>query len=217
MATLIVTAVEAEAEAFRAGLSTADLGEIAVAAVGVGPAAAAAGTARLLALAEERGLAYRRVVSVGIGGGFADKVEPGGLVIAARSIVADLGAESPDGFITIDELGFGSAIAVADEAVLTEMIAALPGAVVGDVLTVSTVTGTAAGTADLRKRWPDAVAEAMEGGGVAAAAAGAGIPFGELRAISNAIGPRDRSSWRIGAALAALTDAAASWGHTVSR
>jgi futalosine hydrolase len=49
----------------------------------------------------------------------------------------------------------------------------------------------------------------MEGFGVATAAAAAGVPFAELRTISNSIGRRDRSAWRIGSALAALTNAAA--------
>ena len=48
----------------------------------------------------------------------------------------------------------------------------------------------------------------MEGYGVACAAATAGVPFAEIRAISNSIGPRDRSTWRIGDALDALTRAA---------
>ena len=34
----------------------------------------------------------------------------------------------------------------------------------------------------------------MEGFGVATAAALAGVPFAELRTISNAIGPRDRGA-----------------------
>jgi futalosine hydrolase len=45
----------------------------------------------------------------------------------------------------------------------------------------------------------------MEGFGVASAAALAGLPFAEVRTISNLVGPRDRSAWRISAALAALT------------
>ena len=49
----------------------------------------------------------------------------------------------------------------------------------------------------------------MEGYGVAAAAARVGLPVAEVRAVSNLIGPRDRSAWRIGEALAVLTDAAA--------
>jgi futalosine hydrolase len=44
---------------------------------------------------------------------------------------------------------------------------------------------------------------------VACAAQGAGLPFAELRTISNPVGPRDRAAWRIGDALAALTAAAA--------
>jgi futalosine hydrolase len=44
---------------------------------------------------------------------------------------------------------------------------------------------------------------------VAAAAAWHGVPVAELRAISNLVGPRDRDSWRIGDALAALGAAVA--------
>jgi futalosine hydrolase len=81
------------------------------------------------------------------------------------------------------------------------------GGVVGTVVTVSTVTGTAGTAAVLRARYPDAVAEAMEGFGVATAAALHGVPFAEVRAISNLVGPRDRPSWRIREALAALGSA----------
>ena len=45
----------------------------------------------------------------------------------------------------------------------------------------------------------------MEGFGVATAAADHGVPFVEIRTISNLVGPRDRSAWRIDLALAALT------------
>jgi futalosine hydrolase len=75
------------------------------------------------------------------------------------------------------------------------------------VLTVSTVTGTADRAGQLTARHPGAVAEAMEGFGVAEAAAAAGVPVVEIRAVSNAVGPRDRAAWRIGEALAALTTA----------
>ena len=36
-----------------------------------------------------------------------------------------------------------------------------------------------------------------------------GIPFAEVRTISNLVGPRDRAAWRIGDALAALRDVGA--------
>jgi futalosine hydrolase len=87
---------------------------------------------------------------------------------------------------------------------------------VGDVLTVNTVTGTARRLAWLRERYPDAVAETMEGFGVACAAQLSGVPFAELRTISNAVGPRDRGAWQIGPALEALTRAAQMLSTTLS-
>lgn len=205
---LVATAVEAEREAVLAGLPSRSP-QLTVAAVGVGPAAAAAGTARLLALAEAAGRRYRTVVSAGVAGGFPGRAPVGAVVLASRSVHADLGAESPDGWRSLDQLGLGTAAAAADPAVLAMLRDRLTGAVVGEVVTVSTVTGTAARAAALAAAHPAAVAEAMEGYGVACAAAGAGIAFAELRAISNLVGPRDRSAWRIGEALAALTTAAA--------
>ncbi|WFE63616.1 futalosine hydrolase [Micromonospora sp. WMMD714] len=208
---LVLTAVPAEAEAVRAGLADPT---VTVRAVGVGPAVAGATAARLLALAEAAGRPYRAVVSAGIAGGFAGRAPVGGTVLASRSVAADLGAESPGGFIPIDELGMPAELLgagptiEADPALLGRLRAALPEAVVGAVLTVSTVTGTAASTAALADRHPDAVAEAMEGYAVAVAAAQAGIPFAELRTVSNPIGPRDRDGWRMREAFTALTRAA---------
>jgi futalosine hydrolase len=194
---LVVTAVAAEADAVRAG---ADSRHVVVEPVGVGPAAAAAGTARLLAASR-----YRAVVSAGIAGGFPGRAPVGATVLGTRSIAADLGVETPDGFLPIDELGFGSSIVEADAALTKALAALLPEAIVGDVLTLTTVTGTATTADRLAARFPQAVAEAMEGYGVAVAAAG--LPFAELRTISNPIGPRDRAAWRLGEAFAALSTA----------
>lgn len=203
---LVVTAVEAEAEAVRSGLRT---DRVTVAPVGVGPAAAAAGAARLLALAEAGGHPYRAVICAGIGGGFPDRIPVGATVLASRSVAGDLGAQSPEGFIPLDELGFGQTSADPDATLFATLRATLPQAVVGAVLTVSTVTGTAETAQTLAARHPDAVAEAMEGYAVACAAAGAAVPFAELRTVSNPIGPRDRGAWRIREAFDALAAAAA--------
>jgi futalosine hydrolase len=192
---LVVTAVDAERDAVRRGLGAT--GSVEVTTVGVGPAAAAAGAAWRLARATR---AVRLVVCAGIGGGVADRCRPGDLVVATRTVAADLGADGPGGFVPLDELGFGVTSRIAVDL-------ALPGAVRGAVLTVSTVTGTAATADALVARHPDAVAEAMEGFGVASAAAVAGVPFAEVRAVSNLIGPRDRAAWRIADALDALARA----------
>ncbi|MFD9076514.1 phosphorylase family protein, partial [Streptomyces lasiicapitis] len=107
---LIATAVPAERDAVASGLSGATA-EGAPAAdllvAGVGPASAAAATAHALATAAAGGTPYDLVVSAGIGGGFKPAAPVGSLVVADAITVADLGAETPDGFLPVTELGFG--------------------------------------------------------------------------------------------------------------
>ncbi|MFK7696275.1 futalosine hydrolase [Paenibacillus sp. HJGM_3] len=203
---LILTAVAAEREAVLRGLAGDPRFDVLEA--GVGPASAAARTAFALATA-----AYGCVVSAGIGGGFAGRAEIGSLAVADAIVAADLGAETPDGFASVDALGFGSASAPVDAALAERLAAALRAAGLpaasGPVVTVSTVTGSAASAAAVAARVPGAIAEAMEGFGVATAAAMRGVPCLELRAISNAVGPRNRAAWRIPEALRALEAASA--------
>src|SRR5262249_22519814 len=149
-------------------------------------------------------------------GGFADRAEPGATVLASRVIAADLGADSPEGFLPLDELGFGRSTMDVDQVLLRELRERRPDAIGGAVLTVATVTGTAEPAAEPRRRHRGAAAEAMEGYGVATAAALAGVAFAELRTVSNRIGLRDRSAWRIPAALAALAAAAPALASLVS-
>ncbi|MEV0484178.1 futalosine hydrolase [Streptomyces sp. NPDC050508] len=195
---LVATAVPAERDAVARAFTNDSW--VDVIAAGVGPAAAAAATATALANAS-----YALVVSAGIAGGFQPEAPVGSLVIADEITVADLGAETPDGFLPVTELGFGT-VTHRPPSALVRDLAAATGARTGAVLTVSTVTGTAARATELRARHPRALAEAMEGFGVAEAAAAHGIPVLELRAVSNPVGPRDRTAWRIGDALAALTE-----------
>lgn len=173
---------------------------------GVGPAAAAAATGTALTAAALRDTPYDLVVSAGIGGGFAGVAAPPAVVMADTITAADLGAETPGGFLPVTDLGFGTTEHRPPDA-LVRAAAAATGAVRGTVLTVSTVTGSAERAAGLRTRHPGAVAEAMEGFGVAEAAAAHGVPVLEVRTISNPVGPRDRAAWRIREALDALRTA----------
>ncbi|MFC0330576.1 futalosine hydrolase [Paenibacillus sepulcri] len=200
---LIVTSVNAERDAVLRGLGGTGAERFEVLVGGVGVAAAAASTAGALALSR-----YDLIICAGIAGGFKDKAEIGTIVMASEIIAADLGAETPDGFLSVDELGFGSSrfqVNSGHLAALTEAIRAAGVSVqTGPVLTLSTVTGTAETAALLAERVPGAAAEAMEGYGIAAAAYQHGVPVLEIRAISNIVGPRDRDAWRIGDALKAL-------------
>ncbi|MDT4949870.1 MAG: futalosine hydrolase [Pseudonocardiales bacterium] len=197
---LVMTAVAAERDAIVAALGPRS--DVTVLVAGVGPAAAAAGTSSALA-----GGGIDLVLSAGIGGGFAP-LAPGDIAVASAIVFADLGAETPDGFVPVSELGFGGeSYDVAPK--LAVQLADRTRGHLGTILTVATVTGTAATANALAGRFADAVAEGMEGAGIAAAAQVHQVAFAEVRAISNMVGPRDRSAWRIPEALDALGRAVA--------
>jgi hypothetical protein len=80
-----------------------------------------------------------------------------------------------------------------DAELLASARRALPEAHVLPIATSARVGGGTAGEV-----------EAMEGFGVLRAAAIAGVPAVELRAISNAVGEADRARWQIDDALALL-------------
>ena len=86
----------------------------------------------------------------------------------------------------------------------TAMGLALPAqAVAGAGLTVAGVTASPAREAALRAAYAP-LTEAMEGFGAALAAATAGLPFVELRSVSNRVGARPPDGWDLPGAFAAL-------------
>lgn len=191
---LVVVAVEAERAAVKAAAPHVD-----VMVAGVGPVAAAVGATTALVRGPRAGRPpYSHVISLGIAGAFDAAAQ---VLVATRSVAADLGVEDGD---DLAAMGLGGAPVTADASIG----AALADAVRGDLLTVWRVTATAASTTRLRARYPDAVGEAMEGYGVAAAASAARLPFAEIRTVSNVVGPRDREGWDIRGALARLTEVA---------
>ncbi len=198
---LVMTSVSAERDAVLRGLRGDPRFDVRVG--GVGPAAAAASTAA--ALAEKP---YGLTVCAGIAGGFVGRAEVGSLVVASEIVAADLGVQTPEGFRSLDELGFGSTRVPVDARLVNRVTEAMRAAglpvTTGTVLTVSTVTGTVATATELAARVAGATAEAMEGYGVAMAARLRGVPVLEIRTVSNAVGPRDRAAWRIEEALRTL-------------
>lgn len=204
MRVLVMTAVAAERDAVLRGLQGDSRFDVMLA--DVGPAAAAARTAAILATTP-----YDVVVSMGIAGGFVGQAAIGTIAVASECVAADLGAETPDGYQSLEELGFGFTRVAVSAPLADRVTQALRSAghtvSMGPILTMSTVTGTAVTATALAERVPGAIAEAMEGFGVATAAQFMNIPVLEIRSISNPIGPRDRSAWRIKEALDALETA----------
>ncbi|GAA2125659.1 futalosine hydrolase [Glycomyces algeriensis] len=198
MRILVVCAVPEEAQAVEAGRSLRH--ELDVLVCGVGPAAAAAATARTIAENSQMGRAYDVVVNAGICGAFRGKARIGDLLIATDSVAAELGVALPWGFQPIDELGFGTN-RIGCNTVLTVAVEGVR----GEILTLASITGSDGIAANLAHRYPDAIGEAMEGFGVATAAQQAGLPFAEIRGVSNYIGDREVEKWDWGAALKSLT------------
>jgi futalosine hydrolase len=178
---------------------------------GPGPVAAAITTATLLVFGPE----YDLVVSAGIAGGFRDRAEIGDVVLADQVIAADQGVMTDEGFSTLRDLGLpgNGGYAMANIEHRARLAAGPYRLLAGDILTLSSMTGTDARAAELADRYPRAVAEAMEGYGVIEAVrrdyerTGRDLPFAEIRAISNIIGRRDRSTWNIPLAFSALANA----------
>jgi futalosine hydrolase len=226
MTILVVTAVEAERDAAVrdlgaptpiefGGYDGVEVGDLHAFAVGVGPTAAAAGTATLLALGPE----YELVISAGVAGGFRDRAKIGDVVISTAVVAADQGALTDDGFRTFDDLGLpgGGHYGVASDYVRGRLHGGPYRLIEGTVLTLSCMTGTEARAQELADRHPNAVAEAMEAYGVLEAvrrARGGRVAFAEIRAISNLIGRRDRSAWDLPAAFDVLAAAFATLSRT---
>jgi futalosine hydrolase len=74
----------------------------------------------------------------------------------------------------------------------------------GPCITASQVTGVTAEAKELAERW-EALAESMEGAAAAHICILYGVPFLEVRGISNLVGDRDRAHWQVRRAVAAAT------------
>lgn len=172
-------------------------------ALGVGKVAATLALARRVI--EQRPEA---VVLFGVAGAHPGGPEIGAACWVARDWLADEGVETPSGFLSLEQLGLGvRGPFTADAALTDELDARLGGGgprprVVG--ATVSTCSGTDARAAACRAACPEAVVESMEGAAVGAVCTALGIPWAQLRVISNRTGDRDRGGWDLPAALARL-------------
>ncbi|UJX43178.1 futalosine hydrolase [Desulfovibrio sp. JY] len=182
---------------------------------GVGPVAAAAS----LGLALGRlGTSVSGVINLGLAGSFDFAAAPlRGIVAATAEAFPEYGLRAKAGVDT-QGLGFpqltlaGAPVfdhmVLAPDAGATAMGLRLPdGCALGAAVTVAGVSGEPDRAAILSRKYK-AATESMEGFAVAMAASLAGVPFLELRAISNKVGSRPPEDWDLSGALAALGRAA---------
>lgn len=172
---------------------------------GMGKANAAQGAAALLESREVSG-----IVGFGIGGAYSGSgLGIGDVALASAAIYGDEGVAAPDGWISTEGIGIPlverggrrwfnvfEADAGRVEAARKALEAAGIAVRVGPFVTVSACSGTAARGAELAARF-GALVEGMEGAALAHVATLYGMPWVELRAISNAVEDRDLARWRL--------------------
>ena len=154
------------------------------------------------------------VLQAGIGGAFDPEIPLGAVVAVDSEALGDLGAEDHDQFIDIFELGFIRQ----DEqpftrALLVNPMEKIPFPVKMPVvpgLTIHTVSGSAPTIAARLSRHKVAV-ESMEGAALHYVCLQLGVPFLQVRAISNYVTPRNRASWQIGKAIGAINNQLIGW------
>jgi futalosine hydrolase len=178
--------------------------------LGVGKANTAAG----LALALER-WRPEAVVQYGIGGAFVGSFLSSGMVaVASADVHVDTGAGEADAWEDMESVGFPLLEGppprfneMPTDRRLSERLAAPSAA---PLLRFAT-------SERLQRRF-DVAIESMEGAAAAQVCLALGVPFAEIRAVSNVVGERDRRTWDVprairavqGALGAALPDLAAS-------
>jgi futalosine hydrolase len=172
---------------------------------GVGPVNAAFALTRLLTAHSARA-----IVVCGVGGAYpGSELEPGDVVCAESETYGDLGAESPAGFLDMQALGF-PVVNSNPPLFNTLPLDLFPVARRVPFITCATCTGSDAKASELRARTGGAV-ESMEGAALVHVARLMRIKIGEVRGISNAVGVRDRASWRLQEAAANARKALIDW------
>ena len=149
---------------------------------------------------------YNLIINLGIAGSYRAEIMPGSLVTLGSDAFADYGIDNNGHFEPINSFDFNNdtpyRLDRLESPWLNQFNLALP---VVKGITVGTTSGSTERIARLREQWnPDI--ETMESAAVFIACLAAGKPFNCLRAISNAVEPRNPKNWRIKLAVDRLAD-----------
>lgn len=136
------------------------------------------------------------LLQVGIGGAIDKNIKIGAVVEIVEDIFSELGAEDAADFITIENLGFGKAdyLKINPQHVQTNLPQHIG-------ITVNTVHGSEKSINNVKKLFPMASIESMEGASFFYVADQLNIPSLQVRSISNHVEKRDKSTWNIPLAI----------------
>lgn len=195
---LAVAATEAEIPRLTTGRHGTNHLDVLI--TGVGMVATAAHTTRALT-ARRYDVAY----NFGVCGSFDPAMALGTVVHVTADRLSELGAEDGDHFVPFEVLGLdGTPVIVNDAVPKNVALRELP-SVIG--ITVNTVHGHEPTITAVRDRLRPQV-ESMEGAAFAYACSLSGVPYAQVRAISNLIERRNRKAWRMDLAIRNLNDIA---------
>jgi futalosine hydrolase len=146
---------------------------------------------------------FEWIINAGVAGALPESnLHIGDAVIANKCVYAEEGLITPDGFQTIDEIGFDLGNFKQNEVPVDPWMLDRLHTIgtVGGIATVATCSGTNE-HAQLNKKRTGCICEAMEGAAVVHTANRLGAKAIELRVISNTTGDRDSQQWNIKLAL----------------
>ena len=150
------------------------------------------------------------VIQTGIAGAYVPAgIEVGSVLLATEEMYGDVGVMTPEGWLPADVIGIPLVEARGGQpslfnqfpcdAALVDRAAEIAGSLIartGRFLTLAQCTGVRTLGDALHYRF-NALCESMEGAAAAQVCAIHGIPFLEVRGVSNLVEDRDRKSWRI--------------------
>ena len=201
MTPLLVYAAPNEGEMLaRAGLD--------VAPIGVGKVAATLGLSLLLADRKPEA-----VVAFGVCGAYPAEHGPGGravqvgdLCVVGSDVLADEGVQDEWGFRDLGAMGFGDRGPFAADAELVQALARQLGVPIVKGATVSTCSANDAASKAIATRC-DAQVETMEGAAIGLVCGHFGVPWVQLRCVSNRTGDRSLAGWDLQRAVTRLHEA----------
>jgi futalosine hydrolase len=142
---------------------------------------------------------YDLVIQAGIAGSYNYSLSLGDIVLVDSEVFADLGADDNGTFLDVFSLGLvnaddspfsSSKMYMSEHKYIPQLIPAVSG------ITINTTTGSQNVVTAMKARHnPDI--ESMEGAAFFYTCIKEGIPFVQIRAISNYVEPRDKSKWNI--------------------
>jgi futalosine hydrolase len=147
------------------------------------------------------------VIAAGIAGSFREEIKPGNVVMIQEEVLADVGVRENNAFVDVFDLGLANSdqSPFVDKVLInnTDFDSYGPGIAKVRGCTVNEIS-TSECKIDMIKNKYHAHVESMEGAAIHFVCINQQVPFIHIRSISNYVGERDKSKWKMKAALDAL-------------